>query len=789
MLRALWCLVFVGLFQFLTYSVSAEAPTPPETHVLREHKMGYAQADPSLEVWLQKIHDGRSPLAATSDKEFEAALQSWDPASAWLFRLRRTDAATDKTVAKGALAQALDSGSQLANESMYPYVLQALVDHPALDVKERAQARSLLLERGGISCPRKKTILQDLRAQDKASLKTDVARKYLSTIQEFGALGFMEESLRALLYGLSPTAQKDMRAELASALQPFPRLVSDNPSLFEDSAGDSSKRALALGPIYQAEKQAGDGNCTGARDNLLRGVKDDSGKQHLVTVEAVAGKIDGCLKSKGDKVRIAYWQELQAPLKDTYGFPGEALVERRLGLIYWGRDEFEDARKIFSQMLLDSEKEYPAIHADTLYTYARVVENEGKFDEAIEKYRFFIELYPKHEQANQALSSMIVLATLQKRSDDALRFALQMVELEAVKPVDERDGAALPMALYWAGKIYLEKGDNNRAEFFWARLAQEFYSTFYGALGHYSLERLTHKRFMLPPVHAPNFNKGEMFKEFPLAERKVLERAERLLLADMKDDAACEIKEIRAASNDTHRQLAKALFQYAAGDWLAAVRIYQNLPKSYRLTLPRGMERVLFPRAYSNLVTHYANKLKVDPAYVNAIIRQESVFNPRAQSMVGARGLMQLMPGTARMEARAMRGDYVEADKLTRVTRVLSDESILSEPEVNITLGVQHVQRLFQKYRSPVFVLTSYNANPRATERWLESIDSSDMIVFIERIPYRETRSYVKLVMRNYFYYKRWYEGAEAPMPLFEGLLPQALAGDVKSQYQASSVP
>jgi hypothetical protein len=88
-----------------------------------------------------------------------------------------------------------------------------------------------------------------------------------------------------------------------------------------------------------------------------------------------------------------------------------------------------------------------------------------------------------------------------------------------------------------------------------------------------------------------------------------------------------------------------------------------------------------------------------------------------------------------------------------------------------------------------VFVLTSYNANPRATERWLESIDSSDMIVFIERIPYRETRSYVKLVMRNYFYYKRWYEGADAPMPLFDGLLPLALAENIKTHYQASSNP
>src|SRR5688572_16679238 len=91
MLRALWCLVFIALILFASYSDKAEAPTPPETHVLREYKMGAAQADPSLDVWLQKIHDGRSPLSLSSDKEFEVALQAWDPASAWLFRLRRSE--------------------------------------------------------------------------------------------------------------------------------------------------------------------------------------------------------------------------------------------------------------------------------------------------------------------------------------------------------------------------------------------------------------------------------------------------------------------------------------------------------------------------------------------------------------------------------------------------------------------------------------------------------------------------------------------------------------------------
>ncbi|MFY7927237.1 MAG: transglycosylase SLT domain-containing protein, partial [Oligoflexus sp.] len=376
-------------------------------------------------------------------------------------------------------------------------------------------------------------------------------------------------------------------------------------------------------------------------------------------------------------------------MKEQYGFRGESLALRRLGLIYWGRDEFDAARKIFSMLLLEAEKDYPEIHADTLFTYARIVENEGKFDEAIEKYRFFTELYVQGEQSNQAMTSLIVLSTLLKRSDDALNYALQLIDREAIKAADDRDSASLSLALYWTGKMYLERKERKRAQFYWERLAQEFYSTFYGALGHYSLERMTGKRYMLPPVHTPHFDRDEMFKEFSLADRKILERAERLLTAGMKEEAGCEIKEIPTQDGDTHRQLAKAVFQYAAGDWLGAVRIYQNLPKSYRLALPRGMERVLFPRSYADYVDHYSRKLDIDPSYVNAIIRQESVFNPRAQSTVGARGLMQLMPGTARMEARAIRSDYISPEKLPGVARVMQDESMLNDPETNVILGVQ----------------------------------------------------------------------------------------------------
>ena len=61
------------------------------------------------------------------------------------------------------------------------------------------------------------------------------------------------------------------------------------------------------------------------------------------------------------------------------------------------------------------------------------------------------------------------------------------------------------------------------------------------------------------------------------------------------------------------------------------------------------------------------------------------------------------------------------------------------------------------KYNSPVYVLSAYNASPSAAQRWMNNIPTKDVLSFIEKIPYKETRAYVKLVLRNYFYYKRWY--------------------------------
>lgn len=127
----------------------------------------------------------------------------------------------------------------------------------------------------------------------------------------------------------------------------------------------------------------------------------------------------------------------------------------------------------------------------------------------------------------------------------------------------------------------------------------------------------------------------------------------------------------------------------------------------------------------------------IDPYLILSIIRQESAFNPDAKSHVGARGLMQLMPDTARSLIRF---------------RSLSDLNI---PETNIKAGVKYFKKLLTRFDGNlVYALSSYNAGPTKVSRWIKNrFKHQDPIHLIEEIPYNETQMYVKLIYRNLFFY------------------------------------
>jgi soluble lytic murein transglycosylase len=276
-------------------------------------------------------------------------------------------------------------------------------------------------------------------------------------------------------------------------------------------------------------------------------------------------------------------------------------------------------------------------------------------------------------------------------------------------------------------------------------------------MGHYLLEKLLEKKLVLEPQRTPPFNFAQLAKEFSPEDQERLKRVTLFLRLGLRGDAMCELDEMDTEGGVPARMLTRSLVLHVAGHWLDAIKVYDALPRTYRNTLASGFERILFPLRYSETVKAHALKAELDPDLIFAIIRQESVFNPMARSPVGAHGLMQLMPATAKVEASRLSQSYVDKVTKVRLKREAQNKKNLLDPDTNLTIGIHHVRTLIAKYGNPVYILSAYNASPSAAERWMSRIPTHDLLTFIERIPYKETRAYVKLVLRNYFYYKRWY--------------------------------
>lgn len=142
-----------------------------------------------------------------------------------------------------------------------------------------------------------------------------------------------------------------------------------------------------------------------------------------------------------------------------------------------------------------------------------------------------------------------------------------------------------------------------------------------------------------------------------------------------------------------------------------------------------------FPLPHERQLLNETRKYGLDPAWVAALIRAESAWAPDARSHANARGLMQLLPGTAQQEAK-LRGLRYPGD------------AGLYEPRENLILGIAHLATMLQKHDQRPFLATAaYNAGPRPVARWLAQRPPADLDLWIETIPYRETREYVARIL------------------------------------------
>ena len=172
------------------------------------------------------------------------------------------------------------------------------------------------------------------------------------------------------------------------------------------------------------------------------------------------------------------------------------------------------------------------------------------------------------------------------------------------------------------------------------------------------------------------------------------------------------------------------LSRWPAGDWV----------KAWQLA---------FPRPYHALVTRESKHTGVPESLIYAVMREESAFDPGAESPANAYGLMQLIVPTAKLYARPAGLPY--------------DAGALKRPRVNIALGSRALAKLAGRFSdNPLLAIPAYNAGPGRPRRWLRDRPSVDFDVWVELIPYRETRRYTKRVLASRAAYTFLYDRKDA---------------------------
>jgi len=216
-------------------------------------------------------------------------------------------------------------------------------------------------------------------------------------------------------------------------------------------------------------------------------------------------------------------------------------------------------------------------------------------------------------------------------------------------------------------------------------------------------------------------------------------RGIRLLLWGRPERAVGELREaVRAGYRK--EAIVDVLFFY--GQYRQAMRLGGDSPPDDVSSAGENGCYYKFPVAFAEHVWRRCRDAELDPYLVLALMRQESRFDPKAVSWAGAYGLMQLMPSTARRAAKGLGVRWRGTRDLLR-------------PASNIRLGTAELESLLEELGGVPEALAGYNAGRSRALAWAEGIEDAD--AYIERIGYRQTRDYVKLVLRDYLLYRRLY--------------------------------
>jgi soluble lytic murein transglycosylase len=326
----------------------------------------------------------------------------------------------------------------------------------------------------------------------------------------------------------------------------------------------------------------------------------------------------------------------------------------------------------------------------------------------------------KHPDAEKWLSKISPNYMDQSILEARLFFALYNKNWQNVVKITKQLPAPLnknEQWLYWKARALEVIGKRNESHQIFQKLAKQ--RSYYGFLS--SVKAATNFSFK---------NQSTQFCEKDLltvAKKPALIRAYELHQINKNDIGSIEWNYALRNMTDKEKEIAAAIAaKWKLPNW--SITALMTSSKKNNLTLR-------FPRNYAKQIFREADINQIDPAFIFAITRQESAFVTTARSYAGALGLMQLIPSTAQWIA-----------KITNERRIINTKELFY-PDTNIRFGSKYLRMMLNKYKqNSVLVAAAYNAGPGRVRQWLPKYDlPSD--IWIELIPFKETRGYVKNIL------------------------------------------
>jgi len=304
---------------------------------------------------------------------------------------------------------------------------------------------------------------------------------------------------------------------------------------------------------------------------------------------------------------------------------------------------------------------------------------------------------------------------------------------------------SLSRGAFWLGKAYEKIGDQDQS-YRWYNEATKYLTTYYGQLAHLKIK--PNQKFELDEQIKVNekyqkyFNNKELVKIVHLLNDLNKDKYTKHILRHLANDNIENGSEILSA------KLATSISRYDFAIQISKLASYEK-----RFHNDFNYPIISTPK--------YINKRKIpETAFILSIIRQESEFDMSANSHAGAKGLMQLMPYTAKLVSKQAKLPY-------------SKSRLTTDPEYNINLGSHYIAGLLMEYEGAYpFAIAAYNAGPNRVKRWKKTNKNPqkneiDFVDWVELIKFKETRNYVQRVLENYNVYRYILEKKEIKMKNF----------------------